>query len=170
MLNHNDIQLELEALSKIVHWMAKEEHIPATGGNFSYRPNEGANFYISRSGIDKENIRPEDFLLVDKFGKVMNGQNLKVSDETPLHGLVYEHFNASCTLHSHHLESLWFSESFDECLVELSGLEMLKIFEGISSHEEKIYLPILENSQDMTLLKKKLEKLFVKKEIFGFVL
>ena len=71
-----------------------------TWGNISIRHNE-ILVAITPSGVDYETMIPEDVVIVDLMGKVIDG-NLKPSSETPMHLAVYrERPDVQAIVHTH---------------------------------------------------------------------
>lgn len=71
-----------------------------TWGNISIRNNE-ILVAITPSGVDYETMIPEDVVIVDLTGKVIDG-NLKPSSETPMHLAVYrERPDVQAIVHTH---------------------------------------------------------------------
>jgi len=60
---------------------------PATDGNLSARLGEG-RFLVTPAGREKGSLRPEDLLVVDVEGRVLEGTG-RPSTETPMHLLCY---------------------------------------------------------------------------------
>lgn len=60
-----------------------------TFGNFSARDKETGIFCITPSGMDYDTLLPEDIVVLDATGKVVDGVR-KPSVETPLHCLAYQ--------------------------------------------------------------------------------
>jgi methylthioribulose-1-phosphate dehydratase len=83
----------------------------------------------------------------------------KPSDETQLHIEIYlKDSFANCILHIHSVSGTALSmrtpyaSSFSFC-----GYEMQKAIHGCTTHEQKVEIPILENSQDMSLIVRDLQ-------------
>src|SRR5258708_35710766 len=77
----------------------------------------------------------------------------RASAETLLHITVVQHRAAGAVLHTHSIWSNILSEAFASREgIEIRGYEMLKGLDGIESHDEREWLPIIENSQDMIAL------------------
>src|SRR5262249_3732082 len=85
----------------------------------------------------------------DEAGKVIEGEG-RPSAETLLHLSVARLRGAGAVLHTH---SVWSNILSDAHWVDgglsIERYEMLKGLEGISTHEHREWLPIIENSQDM---------------------
>jgi methylthioribulose-1-phosphate dehydratase len=124
-----------------------------TSGNFSaVISREPLRLAITSSGVDKSELAPEHILQVDASGKVIAGSG-RPSAETELHIAVARLRNAGAVLHTH---SIWSNLVSDRHAgnggLSISGYEMLKGLEGVATHEHSEWLPIIENSQDMTAL------------------
>lgn len=71
-----------------------------TWGNISIRHNE-ILVAITPSGVDYETMIPEDVVIVDLMGKVIDG-NLKPSSEMPMHLAIYrERSDVQAVVHTH---------------------------------------------------------------------
>jgi methylthioribulose-1-phosphate dehydratase len=107
---------------------------------------------ITSSGVDKGELAANHILQVDSSGNVIAGAG-RPSAETLLHIAVVRLREAGAVLHTH---SIWSNLVSDrhagQAGVEISGYEMLKGLEGITTHEHSEWLPIIENSQDMRML------------------
>lgn len=62
--------------------------IPLTMGNFSIRDKESGHVCITPSGMEYSLLRPEDIVVVDLYGNIVDGQR-KPSIETHLHCRTY---------------------------------------------------------------------------------
>lgn len=127
-------------------------HNPATSGNYSVRSALNKSIiFVSESGIDKSFFDQSHLIPVDlQTGKNLpTFENKKISYEAQIHLTIYEKLErANCVLHSHFLESLLACDNHQQAL-EITDLEIIKAFSGISSHNEKIQIPIIENSQNI---------------------
>ena len=119
-----------------------------TGGNFSaVASRDPLRLLITRSGADKGRLTRADFLEVDAAGAVV-GEG-RSSAETLLH-LEAVRRGAGAVLHTHSVAGTLVGEHYRASgRLRLTGYEMLKGLEGVTSHEQVVDLPILENSQDM---------------------
>ena len=120
-----------------------------TSGNFSaVLTRDPLRLLISRSGVEKGEMTPEQVLLVDDTGAVVGGSG-KPSDETVIHLEVVRQRGAGAVLHTHSVWNTLLSESAgDEGGLRLEGFEMLKGLAGVTTHEHAEWVPILENTQD----------------------
>lgn len=125
-----------------------------TGGNFSVvlerRP---LRLLITPSGVDKGRLRPEQLLQVGPDGRPVDGGGGTPSAETPLHLLLVREASAGAVLHTHSVWGTLLGEHFaGRGGFSIGGYEMIKGIEGLRSHEERVRVPVVANSQDMQLL------------------
>jgi len=119
--------------------------VPATAGNFSVRLDAGS-CAVTVSGRHKGELTTADFMRVDLQGKALSKG--KSSAETLLHCQVYRRFPAvGAVLHTHSPASTVLSRVHDT--IRLENYELLKIFEGIETHETAVEVPVFENDQDI---------------------
>jgi methylthioribulose-1-phosphate dehydratase len=124
---------------------------PATSGNYSARV-DGERIAITVSGSHKGRLRPADVMLVDLQGHALDGRT--PSAETPLHTAVYQMYpSVNAVLHVHSVAAVTLTRFLPESSdVTLDGYELLKALPGIRTHEARIDIPILDNSQDTVAL------------------
>jgi methylthioribulose-1-phosphate dehydratase len=124
-----------------------------TSGNFSaVIARQPLRLAITSTGLDKGTLTPEQFLEIDDSTKVLRGRE-RPSAEALLHLTVVRELNAGAVLHTHSVWSTVLSGSHAaNGGIALEGYEMLKGLEGVRTHKHREWLPILENSQDMTEL------------------
>lgn len=127
-----------------------------TSGNFSAVVSRNPlRLAITSSGLDKGQLRAEQFLEMDEAGGVMRGAG-RPSAEALLHLAVVSATNAGAVLHTHSVWSTVLSGTHAaQGGIALEGYEMLKGLEGVRTHKHREWLPIFENSQDMTELSQK---------------
>jgi methylthioribulose-1-phosphate dehydratase len=143
-----------------------------TSGNFSAVVSpDPLRLVITSSGADKGRLTPDQFVQVDGDGKVVAGEG-RPSDETKLHLTVVRERSAQAALHTHSVWSTTLSASLiNDSGIEITGYEMLKGLAGVYTHEHREWLPILDNSQDMDELARKLEELLRQRpDAHGFLL
>lgn len=129
-----------------------------TSGNFSVVTQKSPlRLAISSSGVDKSKMLPAHVMEVDQNGKALFGSR-RPSAETLLHLAIIRNTQAGAVLHTHSVWSTMISRlhARDSGLA-IESLEMLKGLEGVSSHEHREWLPILENSQNIPELANTLE-------------
>jgi methylthioribulose-1-phosphate dehydratase len=141
------------AIAEIARCFYQRGWVLGTSGNFSsVLSREPFRLAITSSGIDKGLIDAVNILEVDEMGSVVSG-TARASAETLLHVEIALRRGAGAVLHTHSIWSNILSEaSASRGGIEISGYEMLKGLAGIQSHDEREWLPILENSQDMAAL------------------
>jgi methylthioribulose-1-phosphate dehydratase len=140
------IAQELCALARAAHargWVA------ATSGNFSaVLTHQPLRLAITPSGVDKGSLAPEEILEIDGRGVVVLGSG-RPSAETALHLAVVRARSAGAVAHTH---SPWATALSEACAREgqvvIEGYEMLKALAGVSTHEHREVVPIVENTQD----------------------
>jgi methylthioribulose-1-phosphate dehydratase len=124
-----------------------------TSGNFSaVVSREPLRLAITSTGLDKGGLTPAHFLEMDEAGGVVRGDG-RPSAEALLHIAVVRCLHAGAVLHTHSVWSTVLSGThFSQGGIGLEGFEMLKGLEGVRTHKHREWLPILENSQDMVEL------------------
>jgi len=154
-------------LQEAVNTIASRGWCPATGGNFSARIDRNS-CAITASGVDKTALKEEDLLIVDFTGKPLSTAK-KPSAETILHTTLYSlSENIGAVLHTHTVAATVLSNYFtDRSSMVFSGYEMQKALNGITSHEEIITIPILNNNQNIPALAAKLTQRW-EKETFNY--
>ena len=150
---HPKIQDSKTELVDCIHFLHQKGFAPATSSNYSFRPAEGTDFFISASGIDKGTFSEQDLMLVDAQGQPVNDAR-RPSAETLLHALTYREIPpTTCVLHTHTVYNTVLSSIFQETgRIRLEGFEVLKGLTGIKTHETTVTIPIFANSQDMPAL------------------
>ena len=130
-----------------------------TSGNFSaVVSREPLRLAITSSSVDKGELRADHILQIDADAKVLRGSG-RPSAETLLHLAVVGLREAGAVLHTHSVWSNILSDAFAaEGGLGIEGYEMLKGLQGISTHQHREWLPVIENSQDMTALAKSVEE------------
>src|SRR5918998_3973109 len=83
-LKHAELR---EEVTRVSRRMSASGLVPTTSGNVSARTPEG-NVLITPSGLPYEDLEPEDIVLVDIEGKVLEG-SLEPSSEVPMHTGLY---------------------------------------------------------------------------------
>jgi methylthioribulose-1-phosphate dehydratase len=145
----SSLQSEAEALCATARWCYARGWVPATSGNFSVRDRAADRMLISPSGLDKGLMTAADLLETDMEGRVLNGEKTP-SAETGLHVVIYrERPEAGAILHVHSIWNTLLSGHFaGDGHVPLEGYELLKGLAGVTTHEHRARIPIVENLQD----------------------
>lgn len=157
-----------EDLAAIGRFVAARGWVPATSGNFSCRI-DSDYAAVTRSGIDKGDIRPQDLIAVPLLGDLPAG----VSAETPLHVARYRRDpDVGAVVHVHSVAATVLSRADAKVgFVELHGFEMHKSLRGQTTHESTVRLPIFANDQDTGRLAEHIEgKLSADPPIPGYLL
>lgn len=163
----NDIKEQLA--ETIRHYNAKGWS-PATSTNYSFRDDNGT-IWVSRSGVDKSQFIADDFITVNSEGLAIGEYaTVKPSAETLIHCVLYELFpEMKVILHSHSVYPILISV-VEGNRVAFQGYEVQKGFEGETSHEDIVTIPIFENTQDMVEFKKTLIEYKEQLRYFSFIL
>lgn len=125
-----------------------------TSGNFSALVSqEPFRVCITASGNEKGALDETHFLEIDDNAEVLQGFG-KPSAETLLHLTIYRlKPEAQAILHTHSVWGTILSDVyFERGAIEIEGYEMLKGLAGVTTHEHRERLPIIENSQDYLAL------------------
>lgn len=122
----------------------------ATGGNLSaVVKRDPFELLITASGRHKGRLGPADFLIVDREGEPLAPDSPRPSAETALHLWACEERGAGAVLHTHSVAATLLTRDLPETAIELEGLEMLKAYAGVLTHQTRLSLPVLDNSQDL---------------------
>ncbi|WP_029604791.1 methylthioribulose 1-phosphate dehydratase [Kozakia baliensis] len=125
--------------------------VPATAGNLSRKLPDG-RIAITRSGGHKGFLNADGVIEVDAEGRpLIEGQ--RASAETLLHTQLYAHDpKIGAVLHGHSIPGTVLSLDEPGPSIELAGYELLKVFEGQSTHETSVSVPLFDNDQDIARL------------------
>ena len=132
---------------------------------------------MSPSGVDKGELRAEQILLIDEDARVIGDQaakpaNAKPSDECPLHLRIIKEHGAGAVIHTHSIWNTTLSDLYSaDGGIAIEGYEMLKGLQGVSTHEHREWVPIIENSQNTLALADSIgDTLKNHKDAHGFLL
>jgi methylthioribulose-1-phosphate dehydratase len=134
-----------------------------TSGNFSaVVSREPLRLAITASSVHKGQLRAVDILECDEHGAVVGlgrassgdgGSVRRASAETLLHIEIARRRGAGAVLHTHSVWTTILSDLYaPQGGVSIEGYEMLKGLAGVSSHEQREWVPIVENDQEMPRL------------------
>ncbi len=143
-----------ENLSEAGNEFYRRGWVMGTSGNFSAKiSRQPLQISITASGNDKGALDETHFLEIDDNADVLQGFG-KPSAETLLHLTIYRmRKNVGAILHTHSVWGTILSDVFyAEGAIEIEGYEMLKGLSGVTTHEHRELLPIIENSQDYVAL------------------
>lgn len=139
-----------EALCAVGRLFGQRQWCLATGGNFSVRI-DPLHCLITRSGVDKSELAVDDLMICGLDGTSADS-SLQPSAETALHTCLYElDERAGAVLHTHSVTSTVVSRAASADIA-VHGFEMQKAIDGVTSHDEQLVIPVLENSQDIPRL------------------
>jgi methylthioribulose-1-phosphate dehydratase len=143
-----------EQLAEIGRRFDARDWVLGTSGNFSVvLGRDPLRLAMTRSGIAKGGLTAAGIVEVDADGSSLQPGAGRPSAEALLHVEISCARGASAVLHTH---SIWSTVLSDRHAaaggLAISGYEMLKGLEGISTHEHREWIPILENDQDMPRL------------------
>lgn len=153
-----------------VRELAQAGWTPATSSNFSHRLDD-QHAAITVSGRDKGRLVEDDIMVVDFDGRPV-GRQLRPSAETLLHTQLYRRYpDIGCVLHTHSPVQTIASRLFaGEGRIHLEGYELLKAFEGNTTHEMAIEVPVFANTQDMNVLAAQVDALLDKQCMWGYLI
>ena len=130
-----------------------------TSGNFSAVVSRmPLRLAITASSRPKGALRASDILQCDDHARVVAHRGRaagKPSAETLLHIEIARRRGAGAVLHTHSVWSTMLSDAWasgPDAGVAIEGYEMLKGLAGVTSHEHRELVPIVDNDQDMTRL------------------
>jgi methylthioribulose-1-phosphate dehydratase len=144
-----------------------------TSGNFSLvMDDEPLRLAITRSGTHKGELTASDIMELDADGLSVGTTAGIPSAETRLHLEVIAARPVRSVLHTHSTWSTLVSDRFaPRGGVAIQGYEMLKGLAGVTTHEYREWIPIVENDQDMPRLAAKIgETLQAHPECHAFLL
>ena len=96
-MKHQDLR---EEVAEVAREMISSGLVTGTSGNVSARTSEG-DVLITPSGLDYSILEPEDVVLVDREGQILEGE-LAPSTETPMHTGIYRaRSNVGGIVHTH---------------------------------------------------------------------
>ncbi len=150
--------------------LAAKGFTPATAGNFSIRmgPDHAA---ITISGTDKGRLTEADIMVVN-MGNEPEATHNRPSAEAALHTHLYRKFpDVGAVLHTHSptqtIAGLLYAETGH---VPLRGYELFKALRGHATHETKVDLPVVPNSQDMDTLTASVDAVLTQPNQWGYLI
>lgn len=162
-----------DRLCRVVAELAAQGWCQGTGGNFSATlSRDPLRLLITRSGVHKRHLSPAGLMIVGPGGRAAPGETAKPSAEAALHAVIVERTGAASVLHVHSVANTLLGEHFAERGgFVLTGYEMLKGLEGVTTHDSEVWVPVLRNSQDMAALAAEVDGLFSRQSgSYGFLL
>lgn len=143
-------KLKEEISSTIRHYNSKGWS-PATSTNYSFKNDVLSDcIYVSRSGVDKSQFQSTDFITVNHKGEPIGDSiGQRPSAETLIHCTIYELFpETQVILHSHSVYPVVISSKLQKS-ISFEGYEVQKGFDGQTTHDAEVIVPIFDNTQDM---------------------
>jgi methylthioribulose-1-phosphate dehydratase len=125
-----------------------------TSGNFSaVLSRDPLRLAITPSGAFKGDLAPAKILEIDGDGVSTRAGAGRPSAEARLHVELARLRGAGAVLHTHSMWSTLLSDRYaaDRGLA-IEGYEVLKGLQGVTTHDHREWIPIIENDQDMTRL------------------
>ena len=147
-MNQPDIAALTDELIAAGRFFHTRGWVPATGGNFSVRLPED-RMLITASGGHKGELTASNFLIADLDGRPLDSAR-KASYETLLHSQIYRRARAGAVLHTHSVANTVLSRRHDK--LNLAGYELLKVLDGVTTHDTGVQVPVFENDQDIARL------------------
>jgi methylthioribulose-1-phosphate dehydratase len=125
-----------------------------TSGNFSAVLSQNPlRLAITASGLPKGDLSLDQIIEIDADGAVTHGAGGRPSAEARIHVAIVGEKGAGAVLHTHSMWSTLLSDRYAMTHgLAIEGYEMLKGLEGVTTHEHREWLPILDNDQDMARL------------------
>jgi len=142
------------SLSAIARGFHSRGWLLGTSGNLSaVVSRDPLRIAMSPSGVDKGELTATQVVLIDEQAQVLSEHGGKPSDETLLHLRIVKDRQAGAVLHTHSVWNTILSDLYaTQRGISIEGYEMLKGLDGVRTHEHREWLPIIDNSQDMTSL------------------
>ena len=143
-----------EQLAEVGRRFDARDWVLGTSGNFSIvLGRDPLRLVMTRSGVAKGGLTADGLVEVDADGAALRPGAGRPSAEALLHVVIACARGAGAVLHTH---SIWSTVLSDRHAAAgglgITGYEMLKGLEGISTHEHREWIPVLENDQDMPRL------------------
>ena len=169
----DDLRAERRRLCRAVSALHARGWCPGTGGNLSLNlGGDPPRLLITPSGLDKGRLEPDDLVLYGGASPKAAAGRHRPSAEALLHLAIARETSAAAVFHTHSVAATLLSEHFEAAGgFTLRGYEMLKGLSGVASHEAEVRVPILANSQDMSALGRRVERLLAERPgLHGFLL
>jgi methylthioribulose-1-phosphate dehydratase len=124
-----------------------------TSGNLSaVLSRDPLRLLITASGAHKGTMTLESFVQIDERCELLAGQQ-RPSAESLIHLAIISEYGAAAVLHTHSVWATILSKRLATSGgLTISGYEMLKGLSDVRTHEHEEWVPILENSQDYSVL------------------
>lgn len=113
---------------------------------------------VTATGLDKGELTADDVVVVDERGQALAGQVARPSVEAALHARVLSLSGAGASVHVHPVAAVVAGCRWPGGIA-VEGLEMLKAL-GRAAAGDRVTIPVVDNSQDMTVLGDRLAAVF----------
>jgi methylthioribulose-1-phosphate dehydratase len=146
-----DLAEAVDQLAEVGRRFDQRNWVLGTSGNFSVVLDRNPlRLAMTRSGLAKGALKDDGVLEIDGDGTALRPQAGKPSAEARLHVEIVRGRGAAAVLHTHSIWSTLLSDRHASAGgLGITGYEMLKGLEGVSTHEHREWIPILDNDQDM---------------------
>ncbi|MBA8815122.1 methylthioribulose-1-phosphate dehydratase [Microbacterium halimionae] len=115
---------------------------------------------VTASGLDKSELTDTDIVLIDGDGVSIDGDDPRPpSAEAGLHAHIAARTGAGAVFHVHAFDAVIAGHRWPGG-IELRDMEMLKGI-GHSAHDETVWIPVIENDQDMTVEADHFDRVYV---------
>lgn len=142
--------------------------VPATAGNLSVRLDD-QRIAITSSGGHKGFLDADHIMQVDLDGQALTPDR-RPSAETLLHCQLYRLSPATgAVLHGHSVAATVLSMT-EPGPIRLAQYEVLKVFEGQSTHDTALDLPVFDNDQDIARLARHAEPTLQAGSALGYLI
>lgn len=140
----------------------------ATSSNYSVVINRDPLYLLmTASGKDKGRLTPADFVVVNQFGAIECGatddvdlSRAKPSAEVLIHTVLAKNPEVGAILHTHSIWSTILSgKHLSKGHLSIEGYEMLKAFNGVTTHEHSMNVTIFPNTQEIESLARTLAQI-----------
>ncbi len=172
-IGHGRLQSLREELCRVVTQFYEHGWCVGTSGNFSVRIQaDPLRLLMTRSGRNKRHFTAADLMVVGPDGNAAEGESGKPSAETLLHVALAGTAQAGAILHTHSVWNTLVGQHWcSQGGLTLHDFEMLKGLEGIRTHKTEVFVPIVENSQDMVAMAQDVRSLLAERpKLHGFLI
>lgn len=138
-----------QGVIQMAHFAGARGWVPATAGNFSVRM-DAARAAVTASGGNKGELTEAGVIEAEINGPA----HPRASAEAPLHLARYAgDAGVGAIAHVHTMAATVLSRKYvGEGALLLEGWELQKAFAGETTHEKRLFVPILPNDQDTVAL------------------
>ena len=149
-----DLAEAADQLAEIGRRFDARNWVLGTSGNFSVVLDRSPlRLAMTRGGVAKGSLKVDGILEIDADGMLLREGSGRPSAEALLHIEVARSRGADAVLHTHSIWSTLLSDRHASAGgLGIAGYEMLKGLEGVTTHEHREWIPILENDQNIARL------------------